>query len=96
MYLGNVNMTREDTLKVQEQFLPTGQCTTVGILLDGTDCKMHVDSGVFKSFISKQYYFRNKFLHDLTKLSSKAKVTQVENGTSVNILFIILSIIEII
>ena len=39
--------------------------------------------------LSKQYYLRNKCLHGLPKFSSKAKVIQVGNGESVNILFII-------
>ena len=45
--------------------------------------------------MSKQYYLRNKIFHGFPKLSSKAKVTQVENGQSVSILFIVAIIITI-
>ena len=51
--------------------------------------KLLLDSGTAKSFLSKQCYLRNKSLHGLPKFSSKAAVIQVENGESVNILFII-------
>ena len=45
--------------------------------------------------MSKQYYLRNKSLHGLPNFSSKAKVIQVGNGESVNIMFSILIIITI-
>ena len=45
--------------------------------------------------MSKQYYLRNKSLHGLPKMSSKAKCVQVANGGSINILFIIPIIITI-
>ena len=45
--------------------------------------------------MSKLYYLRNRSPHGLPKFSSKAKVIQVGNGDSVNILFIIPIIITI-
>ena len=69
--------------------------TTVGIFLDGTEYKILLDSVATKSFISKQYYLKNKSLHEFPKFSSKVKVTQGGDGESVNILFIILIIITI-
>ena len=54
--------------------------TTVGTLLDCTESKILLDSGATKSFMSKQYKLRNKFLHGLPKFSSKTKVIQVGNG----------------
>ena len=52
----------------------TGQSTTVGTLLDGTGCKIHLVSGTTKSFMPNQYNVRDKSLHGLPKLSSKAEV----------------------
>ena len=46
-------------------------------------------------FMSKQYYLRNTLLYGLPKVSSKAKVIQVGNGTSILNLFIISIIILI-
>ena len=45
--------------------------------------------------MSKLYYFRNKSLHGLPIISSKAKFVQVGNGASVNILLIIPIIVSI-
>ena len=73
-YLGRTEKLTGDTIKVQEQFSITDQSITVGILLDGTDCKILLDYDATKNFTSKQYYLRNKFLHGLPKFSSKAKV----------------------
>ena len=88
-YLGKVEISREDALKVQEQFSHTDQSKTMGTSLYGTDSKILLYSGSTKSFMSKQCYLRNKSMPGLPKFSSKAKVTQVGNGASANILFII-------
>ena len=45
--------------------------------------------------MSKQYYRRNKSLHEFPKFSSKANIIQVGNEASANILFIIPIIITI-
>ena len=55
-YLGKVEMQREDSLKAQEQFSLADQSTTMATLPDGTDCKILLDSGNIKSFMSKQNY----------------------------------------
>ena len=46
-------------------------------LLDGTNCKIHLDSGHTKNFMPKQYYLQNKSLHGLHKFSSKTECIQV-------------------
>ena len=46
----------------------------MGILLDGTDCKILLDSG-------------KRSLHYLSMVTSKAKVIQIRDGESLNILF---------
>ena len=73
IYLGKTDKTKKNIIKVQEQFSITDHYTTVGTLLDGTECKIHLDSGATKSFMSKQCYLRNKSLHGLPIFSSKAK-----------------------
>ena len=69
-YLGEGEMSRENALKAQKQFSPTDQSTTMGTSLDGTDCKLLLDNGASKSFMSKQYYLRNNCLHGLPKFKS--------------------------
>ena len=86
-YLGKSGRTRKGVIRAQEQFSITGQSTTVGTLLDGTDCKILFDSGYTESFMSKQYYLRNKTLHGLQMFILKANVIQANNGESVNSLF---------
>ena len=61
-------------------------------LLDGTFCKICLDNGITKGFMSKQYYLRNKHMYRLAWFSSIVKVFQVRNGVGVNILFIIKAI----
>ena len=80
-------------IKAQVQFSIAEHFTNVGTFLDGTECKILVDCGTSKSFMSKQYCLRKKSLHGLPKISSKGNVIQVGNGESVNILFIISIII---
>ena len=89
MYFCRTDRSRKDAIKAQEQFSITDQSTTVSTLLDGTDYQILLDSGATKSFMSKQYYLRNKSLHGLPNFGSNSKVIQVGNGISVNILFII-------
>ena len=73
-------MTREDVMKVQEQFSLTGQPKTIGTLQGTIVIKILLGTGPTKKFISKQYYLRNKSLHVLPKFISKAKVIQVGSG----------------
>ena len=58
-YLVKADRSGKEVIKAQEQFPITDQSTTVGTLLDGTDCKIHLHNCATKSFISKQYYLRN-------------------------------------
>ena len=88
-------MSRRDALKAQDQLSTTDQFTTMGTLVDGTVCNLHLDSGAVKSIMSKQYYHQHNSLHGLSKLSSKANVFQAGNVESVNILLIIPIIITI-
>ena len=60
----------------------------MGTLLDDTECKILLDCGSIKNFMSKQYYHRNKSFHGLPKFISKNKAIQVGNGASVKILLI--------
>ena len=62
-YLGRTERSRGDAMKAQEQFSITDQSTTVGTLLDDTDCKILLDSGATKNFMSKQCYLMNKSLY---------------------------------
>ena len=73
-------------MKAQEQLSITDQSMTVSALLDGTHYKILLDS---RSFMSKQYYIKNKWFQRLSKFSSKAKVIQVGKGESVTIPLII-------
>ena len=72
------NLSKHEAFRAQEQFCLIDQSTTMATLLDGTNCKrLERDSGATKSFISKQYCLKNKYLHGFPEFSSKAKVIQV-------------------
>ena len=67
----------------------------MGIILNGEECQILLDTGVSKSYMSKSYYLRCKALHDLPKFASKTQMIQVVNGQCVGVLFVILVIVEI-
>ena len=58
-------------------------------------CKLLLDTGASKSFMSKSFYMQCKSLHSLPKFASKIQRIQVGNGQCVSILFIIPVIINI-
>ena len=61
-YLGRIDITRSDKIKVEEKFPISEQGYTVGKLLDGTECQIHLDTGASISFMSKMHYLRCKSL----------------------------------
>ena len=95
MYLGQTNMTRNMRIKAEERFPITGQGFASGKLLDGMECKILLDTGATKSYMSKSYYLRCKTLHVLSKFSSNTQRIEVKNGQYVSVLFVIPVIIDI-
>ena len=55
-YLGNMDTTRDMTIKVEEKFLISRQGYTNGKLLDKTECSILIDTGASKSYMSKSHY----------------------------------------
>ena len=94
-YLGQTNMTRNTKIKAEERFPITGQGFASEKLLDGTVCKILLDTGATKSYMSKSYYLRCKTLQALPKFSSNTQRIQVRNGQYVSVLFVIPVIIDI-
>ena len=94
-YLGRLDKTRNDKLKVEESFPIMEHGYTSGKQLDGTECQLLLDTGVSKLFMSKSFYMRCKSLHSLPKFTSKTQRIQVENGQCVSVLFIIPVIIDV-
>ena len=88
-YLGQTKMKRDTEIKAEEKFPIIGQGFTSGKLLDGTDCQILLDTGATKSYVSKSYYLRCKYLHTLPKFASNTQRIQVGNGQYVGVLFVI-------
>ena len=88
-YLGQADMTRTTKIKAEERFPITGQGFASGKLLDGMECKILLDTGATKSYMSKLYYLQCKTLHALPKFSSNTQRIQVGNGQYVSVLFVI-------
>ena len=95
MYLGQVGMTRDREVKAEENFPITTCGYTKGILIDGMECDILVDTGTSKSYMSKSHFMRCKCLHSLPKFTSTTRGIQVGNGQYVSILFIIMVIMTI-
>ena len=94
-YLGKIGMRQEDIMKAEESFPISEQGFIMGRILNGEKCKILLDTGASKSYVSKSYYLRCKAFHDLPKFASKTQRIQVGNGQYVGVLFVIPVIIEI-
>ena len=68
-YLGQINMTHDKNLIVEERFPISKLGYTVGKLLDRTGCEILLDTGASKSFMSKSYFLHCKALHSLPKFA---------------------------
>ena len=88
-------MTRDTKIKAEESFPITGQGFTLGKLLDGTGCKIMLDTGATESYMSKSFYLKCRCLHALPKFTSHTHRIQVGNGQYVGVLFVIPVIIDI-
>ena len=95
MYLGKIDMKREEVMKAEENFPISEQGFVMGKLRNGKECQILLDTGASKSYMSKSYYLRCKSLHNLPKFASKMQRIQVGNGQYVGVLFVILVIVEI-
>ena len=71
-------MTWLDKIKVEEGFPISEQGYTVGTILDGTECQIHLDTGASKSFMSKRHYLRCNSLHSLQNLHLKLREFKME------------------
>ena len=70
-YLGQVYMTRSTEVKAEESFPITARGYTKGQLLDGTECKILIDTWVRSSpTMSKSYFLQCKNLHTMPKFTS--------------------------
>ena len=95
MYLGRIDMKREEVLKAEESFPISEQGFVKGKLINGKECQILLDTGASKSYMSKSYYLRCKSLHNLPKFALKTQRIQVGNGQYVGVLFVIPVIVEI-
>ena len=73
MYLGSIDMTRLDKIKMEERFSLSEQRYTVGKLSDDFKYQILLDTGASKLFMSKTHYLRCKSLHSLPKFASKTQ-----------------------
>ena len=73
-------MTKETRIKVEEKIPITGQGFTLGKLLDGTECKILLDTGASKSYMSKSYYLRCKSLHALPQTGQTENHLPTQTG----------------
>ena len=92
MYLGRIDMKRDEVMKAEESFPISEQGF---VMMNGKECQILLDTGVIKLYMSKSYYLRCKSLHKLPKFASKTQRIQVGNGQYVGVLFVTLVIIEV-
>ena len=58
MYLGRKDMKREKVMKTEESLPILEQGFIIGKLMNGEECKILLDTGVSKSYMSKSYYLK--------------------------------------
>ena len=95
IYLGRVDMKREEVMKAEECFPISEQGFVMDRFLNGEECQILLDTGASKLYMSKSYYLRCKSLHILPKFASKTQRIQVVNGQYVGVLFVIPVIVKI-
>ena len=79
-------MRIQDDLKVEQKAPTTEDCYIPGTLLDGTDCKILLDTGVSRSFMSKNFYLNCPSLNCLHRFVSKNII--LCNGHDIGVLFV--------
>ena len=95
MYLGRIDMKRDEVMKAEESFPISEQGFVMGKLMNGEECQILLDTGASKSYMSKSYYLRCKSMHNLPKFASKTQRIQVGNGQHVGVLLVIPVIVVI-
>ena len=70
-YFSKIDITRSSKIKAEEKFPISEQGYMTGKLLDGTECKILLNAGASKSFMSKSHYLQCKYLHLLPQFASK-------------------------
>ena len=93
-YLGQTKITRGTKIKAEESFPITEQGFTSGNSLDETGCQILIDTRATKSYMSKSFYLKFKYLHALPKSASHTQRIQVGNGQYIGVLFVIPVIID--
>ena len=88
-------MMRDTKIRAEKSFPITGQGFASGKLLDGMECRILLDTGATKSYMSKSYYLQCKTIHALPKFSSNTQRIQMGNGQYVSVLFVIPVVIEV-
>ena len=94
-YLGMPKMRRQNESKAEHKTPRTEDCYIPSKVLDGTDCKILLDTGASRSFVSKMFYLNCPSLHLLPKFVSKTKNIIVGNGQYVGVLFVIPIVINL-
>ena len=82
-------MRRHDNLKAEHKAPITEDCYMDGKLLDGMNCRILLDTGASRSFMSKRFDQNFPSLHSLPKFALKTKTLLVGNGQHVSVLFVI-------
>ena len=95
IYLGRIDMKREEVMKAEENVPISEQGFVMGKMMNGKECQILLDMGASKLYMSKSYYLRCKSLHNLPKFASKMQRIQVRNGQYVGVLFVIPVIVDI-
>ena len=95
-YLGTTNRKRQNGMfKAIPDFKVKPNSTVPFKLMDNARGKMLLDTGATQSYMSKDFYDKNKILHSLPRYKTQAKTIVVGNGDKVDILFAIPTIIRI-
>ena len=89
-YLGKTRSVRDtDFFEASPHFNVKPNSTVDFLLPDGNKGSLLLDTGATQSYMSREFYERNQWLHHLPKYNTRAKSITVGNGEKVPILFAI-------
>ena len=67
-----------------------GKGITTGHLFDKTEMRVFYDLGASKSYMSKSFYDRTKYLHRIPKMKSTCTEIKIGNGAIIPVEFVFL------
>ena len=88
-YIGPLRNDMKSTYQFELEYNFDAQLFTTGILPDGKEFRILIDTGATRSYLSKSFFDSNPYLHKFPQIKPRATRIYMGNGEWVPVLFII-------